>query len=663
MDKRLKVRWASWLGGLIFAAMIVQPAQAAPVSPFQDINGGAGSVWHVRNDGGTTGDDLTSVRRCDTTKPGLTVFDVGNTTTAFAAAFDTGATLWVKGSGPTDPFIQFNATATAGTVDLVGRTITTGIQTLSGLNTKMQYYVATETATLRTRAIFENPTTSTVTVTVSFQSNSGAEDQARIPPTTAGVVTGTSSGDSNFTTADRWVLQGHTNETETAMVSHVLYGPNAPSLTSSLASTAVSFACPAPNPPLPGAGSKDGIRADYILGVPPAAPGLPGIRSLMWFNQIHITAAEAAEAAVRTFNNNGSLGPDLLSGLTPSDLFKIANWKFEFTRFIATGSGSGERSNVKIWALDPVTGLQSALTEITEVYPGFFGGVRVALGDINADGKLELITAAGPGGGPHVKIYDFFPASATVTPRSGGGFFAYDSGFRGGVNVAVGDVDGDGTGEIITGQGPGGTSRLRAFHIDATDGTTRTTYIDEDAYEDFTGGLTVAAGEIHGTNSGQEIVTGAMAGGGPRVRIFQFDFLGALVQLPSFFAYNPNFTGGVDVAVGDVDGDEIKDIITGAGPGGGPHVKTFKVDSLGHVTTFSSFFAYTSGFSGGVHVASRNIDDDVSDELITGAGPGGGPHVIVRNIGPTGTIESTSASFFGLNSLFRGGVYVSAGSI
>ena len=40
-------------------------------------------------------------------------------------------------------------------------------------------------------------------------------------------------------------------------------------------------------------------------------------------------------------------------------------------------------------------------------------------------------------------------------------------------------------------------------------------------------------------------------------------------------AFQPNFTGGVRVATGDINGEGTPDIITGAGAGGGPHVKIF----------------------------------------------------------------------------------------
>jgi hypothetical protein len=87
-----------------------------------------------------------------------------------------------------------------------------------------------------------------------------------------------------------------------------------------------------------------------------------------------------------------------------------------------------------------------------------------------------------------------------------------------------------------------------------------------------------------------DIITGAGAGGGPHVAVFS----GANLQLlASFFAYDPFFPGGVNVAAGDVDGDGHADIITGAGPGGGPHVAVFSGASL---QLLASFFAYDPFF-------------------------------------------------------------------
>ena len=37
--------------------------------------------------------------------------------------------------------------------------------------------------------------------------------------------------------------------------------------------------------------------------------------------------------------------------------------------------------------------------------PIFRGGVNVTLGDVNADGVVDIITAAGASGGPHVKVF------------------------------------------------------------------------------------------------------------------------------------------------------------------------------------------------------------------------------------------------------------------
>jgi VCBS repeat-containing protein len=121
----------------------------------------------------------------------------------------------------------------------------------------------------------------------------------------------------------------------------------------------------------------------------------------------------------------------------------------------------------------------------------------------------------------------------------------------------------------------------------------------------------------------------------------------------SFFAYDPLFAGGVHVAAGDVNGDGRADIVTGAGAGGGPHVKAF--DGMTGVE-IRSFFAYDPLFAGGVQVGAGDVNGDGRADIVTGAGPGGGPHVKVFD-GVTGGLLM---SFFAYDPAFLGGVFVGA---
>jgi len=113
--------------------------------------------------------------------------------------------------------------------------------------------------------------------------------------------------------------------------------------------------------------------------------------------------------------------------------------------------------------------------------------------------------------------------------------------------------------------------------------------------------------------------------------------------LYSFFAFNPAFTGGVDVAVGDVNADGFADIVTGAGAGGGPNVRVFD-GKTGDER--ASILAFGNGFTGGVSVAVGDVDGDGFADIVAAAGPGGGPNVRVFG-GSSFTLLSSTFAFGG----------------
>ena len=265
---------------------------------------------------------------------------------------------------------------------------------------------------------------------------------------------------------------------------------------------------------------------------------------------------------------------------------------------VAVGSGPGGVSSATLWDV----GATRPRFSVQPFPDGFVAGVRTAVGDVTGDGVPDLIAAAGPGGGPHVRVYD----GVTGQPLAGplGSFYAFDRGFRGGVSVAAGDVNGDGAADVVVGAGAGGGPAVAAF-----DGRTGARIRSFFAYDPtFAGGVSVAAGDVN-DDGRADIVTGAGPGGGPHVEAFS----GASGKvLFSRYAYDPNFSGGVSVAVADTAGDGLASIVIGAGPGGGPHVKVIAPDG----TVLKSFYAAAPTDSRGVAVAAGDTTGDGRAEVM-----------------------------------------------
>ncbi len=279
----------------------------------------------------------------------------------------------------------------------------------------------------------------------------------------------------------------------------------------------------------------DEYYSGFWAGTSVAAPMVTGAVALIESINYGITTKEVVNIL---FNNT-----DSITKLNPKFIGKIGHGRLNLEKSVGSALAQLTNKNIGI-ILAPfssnISGNKIKILKYNndienefEAYPNFRGGVNVVSGDIDGDGIDEIITGAGSGGGPQVRIFDNHAKLL-------GQFFAYDKNFRGGVNVAVGNVD------------------------------------------------------VKSRNK-LEIITAPGFGGGPHIRIFDNKFN----LINQFFAYIPNFHGGVNISSGDVDKDGIDEVITGAGIGGGPHVKYFKLDN----SLVKSFYGYDKKFIGGINVS------------------------------------------------------------
>ncbi|MBI4457998.1 VCBS repeat-containing protein [Candidatus Uhrbacteria bacterium] len=214
------------------------------------------------------------------------------------------------------------------------------------------------------------------------------------------------------------------------------------------------------------------------------------------------------------------------------------------------------------------------------------GAAKVLIADLDGDGVEERVV----GGRSAVTVYKEGRLTATFEP--------YGSKYAFGVEVAVGDFDGDGRAEIVTGTGAGAGPQVRVWSMDGRPLGPGFMAFDPG----FRGGVRVAVGDIYGTGR-PVIIVAAGPGGGPHVRIFN---RGGKLLNSGFYAYAAGFKGGVHVAVGDLDGDGRDEIVTGPGAGGGPQVRVWT--SAGRAK--ASFFAYDEKNRNGVDVALGDLDGD-----------------------------------------------------
>lgn len=325
----------------------------------------------------------------------------------------------------------------------------------------------------------------------------------------------------------------------------------------------------------------------------------------------------------------GGLG-DLFSG----HAHPTGNASFDYsTRVLATASGPGRTTEIRIF-----NRYEGRENPTIRPYGSFTGGANVAVGDVTGDGEDDIVVAPRVGGGPHVRVY-------SKDGKLLGDFWPFDVNSRNGVQVAVGNVDGDAADEIVVVPEQNDRTRVKVYNFDAK----RTIIGEWDAFGEARSGGSVAVGDVDQDGVG-EIIVGAGPTGGPHVRVFEAR--GELKSI-SFFAYHTDYRGGIDVAAGDVDGDGKAEIAT-VPRSGNARVKIYRYNT--QQTILGEWNAYGE-FPVGGRVNLADVDYDGKAEVVTGV-MSGGPHV--RTFEVNGTPLLTD--FFAFESNFRGGVDVSVGS-
>lgn len=267
-------------------------------------------------------------------------------------------------------------------------------------------------------------------------------------------------------------------------------------------------------------------------------------------------------------------------------------------------------------------------------------GVRATTADLNGDGVPEVITAPVRGRAPEIRVFTIAGRELTAFRT-----IAYAANFIGGVNIAVGDVNGDGRPDLITTPGLG-RAEVRVFlNQKGTSFAATPSYRFNAFPADYVGGGTVATGDFN-RDGFSDIAVGSGIGRAATVAVFSGKGLPANGSTPTALAKYVNFfpagfLGGTgSVALADANRDGTLDVVVSQGNGGRGIVTTLdgksgrRLSSGGYDETIVrySFAAYsdTNNFAAVTVVVRDTNDDGVADTMFTAQASDGKTRGVVR---------------------------------
>jgi hypothetical protein len=305
-------------------------------------------------------------------------------------------------------------------------------------------------------------------------------------------------------------------------------------------------------------------------------------------------------------------------------------------------------------------------------FPGFTGVVRSARGDVNGDGIDDTIFVTGPGTAIRFTVISGADnTTVLVVPTAP---FAGSEDFAGGGFVAAGDFDGDGRDDIVVTPDQGGGPRVTVFSLPS--GGTLTLKANFFGIDDpnFRGGARPAVGDVDRDGTPDLIVAAGFLGG-PRVAVFNGT---TVLTVPTrlvndFFAFPGTdavtLRNGAFVSTGDVNGDGFSDLIFGGGPGGAPRVFILSGALVSAGTLQAAYDAPIANFfvagnstdRGGIRVGVVDADGDGKADVQAASGENVAARVRVY-LGKDFTTAAEPTAFQDLTpfggAVLTGGVFV-----